>query len=410
MSTTTTPFFRSYIERGDDIQGEENIYYNAKIFNDTSLPVNAVFEDPRTTPILQNPNQYELTFTRFYIPLNLASLLTLDTSFVGPNPLNYFVSAEIIGGPIFTQQLVFIPDNVNFSLASNPSISFYTTFLRMINVAYATMWALNPALTAITIYPPNFHYDTSDSSIRLTTEDGKFYPAFGIPGVSIKLWTNYPTGVLLDAFPNFFNSYTDIARGVNIWVAQNHGDNQVSIASIPGNLTFVETIQESNSLYLWSDLQRIIFTTGTIPVRQEFQLANSLNVQFPIITDFEPVLDTSFQVHDVIQYIPTIYKWIDLTGSTPLTNLDIKIYIQKKDGTQTLLQIAPNQTIAFKMLFRKKKLKDQGIQLSNIPQGSQNAITAVGGGCITCGNRPGEDDNNNYSSSKKQKFKRTNAY
>ncbi len=402
--------FRSSVEKSNTAEGDEHIYYNGTIFNNTTAPIRAEFNESRTVPLLETPADWKMAFVRFYIPGNLIPLLTLEST---PQPfpalptLPYFVTIEFPVGNFITQQLDFVSDNVNYFLSNdplfnNPSISFYTTLLKMVNNAFSAIWVANPGLGGTT-YPPSFHYDTSDSSIRLTTEAQIFYPGRLLANNVVdpaapKIWMSYNLGIFFDAFPNFFNSYTDTVQGINLWVDYDHGDNQTFIASFPAT-TFIQTIQESNSLYLWSDMARIVFTSGQIPIRQEAQfshLTNSNNVQAPILIDFAPVLNNTFQVHDVFQYAPpSQYRWIDLKGTTPLIAIDTKIFIQKKNGDLQPLFIAPNQVISFKMLFQKKTKEYSGIVLPSMEMSNSSSPPLLLGTGI-------EEEQQNHTKSKRR--------
>lgn len=57
-----------------------------------------------------------------------------------------------------------------------------------------------------------------------------------------------------------------------------------------------------------------------------------------------------------ITYIPNQYKLVPLVDSLPLTDWDIKLYIEYKDGIVSPLMISPEGRLDVELLFLKKGL------------------------------------------------------
>ena len=166
--------------------------------------------------------------------------------------------------------------------------------------------------------------------------------------------------------------------------------------------------QEFVTLYDWNSLRNIVFFTSTIPIRNEGIPANifapwnistvydtGTRVTFnnssysslqnnntgnqpdispafwsivqnigsstsyqPILTDFQILTTNGTEARSYAQFFPSgEYRLIDLTGTTPLNNIDIQVYWQDKFQQLYPLYINPLDSLDMKLLFRKKSSK-----------------------------------------------------
>lgn len=123
-----------------------------------------------------------------------------------------------------------------------------------------------------------------------------------------------------------------------------------------------EMKQEFNSLYTWNDLQTIVLQSGCVPIKNEYA-PTILNQQsggrggdmLPIMTDFQPIIQTGFDARTSLQYTPPgEYRLIDMISNSPLMNFDVNVSWQAVDGTYHPLYLPPQSTLSIKVLFRKK--------------------------------------------------------
>jgi hypothetical protein len=128
-----------------------------------------------------------------------------------------------------------------------------------------------------------------------------------------------------------------------------------------------EMKQEFNSLFTWNDLQTIVLQTGCVPIKNEFA-PTILNQQsggrggdmLPIMTDFQPIIQSGYDARTALQYTPPgEYRLMDMISNSPLMNFDVNVSWQGVDGTYHPLFLPPGSTMTIKVLFRKKNFNSQ---------------------------------------------------
>jgi hypothetical protein len=128
-----------------------------------------------------------------------------------------------------------------------------------------------------------------------------------------------------------------------------------------------EMKQEFNSLFTWNDLQTIVLQSGCVPIKNEYAPTN-MNQQsggrggdmLPIMTDFQPIIQSGFDARTSLQYTPPgEYRLIDMVSNAPLLNFDVNVSWQEINGTYHPLFLPPQSTMTIKILFRKKNFNNQ---------------------------------------------------
>lgn len=128
---------------------------------------------------------------------------------------------------------------------------------------------------------------------------------------------------------------------------------------------WTQMFQEFSTIDTWTPVASIVFTSNTIPIISN-QLSAPLvfnngqsstgignNANFAqIITD----MATNQQVFKPnVLYNPTAeYRRIDMTGNTPLTNIDINVYWRDKLGQLIPFVLASGSSASIKFLFERK--------------------------------------------------------
>jgi hypothetical protein len=122
--------------------------------------------------------------------------------------------------------------------------------------------------------------------------------------------------------------------------------------------------QDSESLWTWSPLQRIVLTTGGIPVSNQILQPSALtsqttttgqgiNVYRPVLTDFEPLVGT--QNYTPYQYYPQgPWRFVSLIGNSPLRLVDIQTSWVDRNGNFIPLVIPPNKKSSILLAFVRK--------------------------------------------------------
>ena len=129
---------------------------------------------------------------------------------------------------------------------------------------------------------------------------------------------------------------------------------------------FIATPQQYSTISEWTPVSSLVFTSSTLPVvisnlsnPQLYQNNNLIQLERPgnnfanIITD----LTTDEQsYHGSILYFPTAeYRWISLTTSQAISQIDIQVYWKSKIGRLVPFTLPSGGSCSLKILFRKKQ-------------------------------------------------------
>ncbi len=185
----------------------DHIYYNVIIphdpsFGDAASPMK--YQENRVDALIDNPSDWYLSIIRFTIPGTFIPILVMPinsgSSQTDPNQTQFYVTLSY-GGDDYTQNVVYVPDNV-FPVPVPPSqnppyysqvitpyyyVYSYHHFLTMINTALETAFtALKTAhATAPITAAPYYIYDETTQLFSLIVE----YSAFVSPG-TVSLYVN----------------------------------------------------------------------------------------------------------------------------------------------------------------------------------------------------------------------------
>jgi hypothetical protein len=109
--------------------------------------------------------------------------------------------------------------------------------------------------------------------------------------------------------------------------------------------------QSQPSLELFSDIQKLVVFSNTIPIVQELQPAQD-DVTRRVLFDFNVV---GVADKGQINYFPQgPLRYYSLVSSYPLKQIDCEIRWESKDGTTYPIFINTNTTASLKLLFQKK--------------------------------------------------------
>lgn len=345
----------------------EMIYYNAKLFNNTTAPIHASLNDVRSTAILNDSSEYKCSIIRFSVNGSLLPLLIPRILATVPNVLTGYSVALSFGGSTFNQQVIFTgPQNNQIQYAYYSFGSFVDDVNLAFRNAYNGLAILQPALPALAPDPPILIWDPLTQYFTIYFNNG-----YIISNITISM--NYDLYNLFESYQAVFNGYNTVnGRDYDLLLT---GYNVIQKGILPANYPpainamtppISGITQEFQSLSQFTPVQSIFFTSYRIPVVNENlpvktgigQNASVNNNTLPIITDFEPALglDSEFNRGQTL-YNPTAqYRYITLQSNTSLTNIDLQCYWTDRQGVAYPFLIDIGYYISVKILFEKLKV------------------------------------------------------
>ena len=129
---------------------------------------------------------------------------------------------------------------------------------------------------------------------------------------------------------------------------------------------FIETPQQYSTISEWTPVSSLVFTSSTLPVvitnlsnPQLYQNNNLIQLERPgnnfanIITD---LITDEQSYRGSLLYVPSAeYRWISLTTSQPINQVDIQVYWKSKIGKLIPFTLPSGGSCSLKVLFMKKK-------------------------------------------------------
>jgi len=401
------------------------IYYNIVMTGNPNIPLTqAIYEEIRTQPVIDNPSEYYLSVVRFSIDGDIPIFICP----VIPNPLNPldvnytpFAITLSYGGVNYTSNLIYIPSTdapapqVPTSTTQDVTstyyyIYYYTTFVQMINnainTAFSALILANPGLSP-NVEAPYFQYEPDSRVISYVTQniDNPLIPGtniymtqFGVngkpivspqPNGTIYVYVNDKLLTYVDGIENFeyrlSNKNLILVRDLknNYYYPPINGlDNiatqsKISFTAITDTYSaspkWFKLTQQYNMISKWNSLSNIVFLTNNLPVNKEFIPASSIigvtsqsNTSFrQILTDFCPILENAGDSRSRFNYFPQgPYRLIELNSTDSIRVIDLRIFWE--DHLQNLypLFITYGSCNNIKLMFIKKSLVKSNNQIA----------------------------------------------
>jgi hypothetical protein len=324
----------------------EHIYYNITISgeNKKSENIRAEFSETRVNPILNKGDDYDLAVVRFDLP-------TINIPIFIWKPNVFFVSITYLTN-VFTREVPFI---ANQNLTNAPTffgdaIWHYQDYVDCINLGLLQCFQdfqANPVYLTIPIAdrptePPKMTYDGISKRCNI------YYPLQYDITKPNPIYV-YFNALMFDNFPAFQNYGDERDQTLSHYLIVK--DNKNNIVVINGKSYFRLT-EEWYELFLWNDLQKILFETDSIPVSNEF-IAGQKNITRKVLTDFEPISQINDQSN--IQFYPqSDLRFYSMFSGLELRKIDMKVFWQSKDGKVYPLYISGNDRLTIKIYFKKK--------------------------------------------------------
>jgi len=336
--------------------GEDIIYLNIQSTNESKDYQRLIANVNRSSYIIRNPQEYQLSLVRFQIPT-----LSLPLWFMNPNII-YSVSI-LFNGHNVTTDLVFVNTSNNIPEYGD-GVWAFSDLSDMINTAIATSFAgvsgdvgFPPAARA-----PYMQYETALKSFSVVADqkwnDTYPYQTAGVP----HLYFN-------NNLFNLFNNFKTISDGINV----NGLDNLIIITDLFNNrVTTKDALagyimtQEFSTTYLINSVSSIAVESNNLPVTEVNQSqvplvdSSSTNTYIQLIDDFQPALTggtTTGDQRSIQIYQPSIFRYITMIGSSPVVSISLSISVYLADQNRYVpIFLAPEQFISMRLMFKRKSL------------------------------------------------------
>lgn len=355
-------------------KSDDNVYLNVVFNHDPRIgegETPARYQVTKNIPILAKSSDYYCSVIRFDIPLNAVPLLIFP---IIPGQANSNLSPIVVGiasgGTNYPTNLIYVPNNTlpapsQVGATSQIITKYYFVYeyqnlIDALNTAMATSYAAAGSPGAAGT--PFFIYNSVTQLISCIVST-----AFIASGAII-YWNAF-ANVYLDAFFVKFYGINQADEREYDLIARNDGSNgfdipgqTIAVASPP---TFLRITQQYNVINYWTSLRKIVITTNTIPIRNEFVpvtannaiLGQDTNSSMGIITDFVPALELAGQTRSISYYYPEAqYRLVDLISDQELRKIDLSLYWEDKSGNLYPINITLNQQASVKIGFFRKDL------------------------------------------------------
>tara|TARA_R110000868_G_scaffold122098_3_gene323680 strand:+ start:730 stop:1911 length:1182 start_codon:yes stop_codon:yes gene_type:complete len=388
----------SFLSKGTyDQYGDPSlVYYSVDIINNNPIAPQqssqndsennppARFQEVRSTPIINNASNFELTIISadlngatkrlpLFIPL-------IDTSQSDVNQTVYWLGMGVSFPNYKTVPIIFTPidSSIPVPTTTNPqnlSNSYYfyynyQQFLNIINTAFfylATDLIGNPG----TVYP-HLRYNPDNGLFSLLSPvdnaDLPIFPTIRFNQDLFNLFSSFPYRRVPFGTATAIPPYTSTGQIFNEIAQQSRFQKQETIFGVK----YLVIEQEYNTTNnLWSPCASIVFATTQLPILNEktstpliFDQENvnqtvktSTDAFNNVLLEFRNEFARGSDLLENILYQPSAeFRMTSLTGSnTSISNIDIIVYWRNRLDNQLYQLYMPNfSNISIKLLFRRK--------------------------------------------------------
>lgn len=377
----------------------QNVYYNGIMVQGQELNTNIIRQDDQNpTPvrfydnlggkqIISNPREYKLVIERFdlsgaQIPIRNMILEDPSTNFTD---LEQSITLEF-GGFVVQQQIIWEPELQNVTVPpAIPELKntffyylySYAHWVRLVNQAFATAFAALAALVALpTTNPPMMVFNTSSQTFDFVVDSTYLNQsiAAGLPASVLVYFNEAMYGLHYDVHAHYINTVS--ADGRNYLLEfMNTGNNLVDQTGLapfkyydvyantnaPIVALLYEFLGEYKILGAFSNISGLVLTS-TLPTRKEgvnpvsYSYENSFQNSSgwePILADFTLAGPTEAvgAARQVLNFAAAYPRYIDLTGSVPVQEIIVNVYMKQSNGQLLPLLLLENGYFSFKLGF-----------------------------------------------------------
>ena len=324
-------------KRNNNSDTSDQIYYNIIIRNERDQSgKRLVFSENRTVPIVNNPSDYDLACVRLLVPsFNIPLLFFPDN--------NFYVKLKY-GAVEVQTDLVWVPNSSNNPFANVGKLPVYdfSEITQSLNTALETCkTSLDGVAPTGAFDKPFVTYDAPSELFSLNAEKAGYDQDLGVGSYieiifSAKLFEYYTN------LQDFFLNQDETRLAV-----YDTFDNSTTFNAKP----YFSMQQSQPSLELFSDIQKIVVFSNSIPIVQELQPTQD-DVTRRVLFDFNV---TGVADKSVISFFPQgPLRYYSLTSNYPLKQIDAEIRWEAKDGQTYPITINLDTTASIKILFQKK--------------------------------------------------------
>jgi hypothetical protein len=330
-------------------------YHNLVLRNTKPNRIEAVIDLTRQDVFLLVPDKHEISTIRFSLDLRLP----LFIPFV-PNFPTTDMSITFGFGGVLYQRFVqcTAQEAAEGYFAKGP-------FLEELNAAATAAYALVPGGKA-TLGPPYFWWNPVTQLVCMFVDVNWVE---GVPNTVDIYFNEQLQSILNLPFNNFTPPPT--ANGTEFHIRVQNDAKVVppvaarfgyplGVATLGGGSGLLEVDQEYVQPNNWIGLDRLIFTSGSIPIVPEYiqdsKTASDAtqNASLSILTDFSIA---GLQQNDLfVEYLPTAeFRRISMYGSNPMQRLDLRVFYTLYDGTRLPVMLPPGGAFTAKIYFEPIK-------------------------------------------------------
>lgn len=385
----------------------DQIYYDVTVTNfesSTTVPPIFYYNEQRTLPFINNPEDYYLSILRFTVDTGTLPVFipSIEPNQGDRNKTIYSVSLQWTGASTttYTAQafLQWVPQDVSAYIPPPPNQTpnglqvndggyyncySYSYFLAVLGEAFIT--AYNDLAAQVlaggdaplpSAYPPYIDWDTSSNSAVLYADVDGYDQNPSAGYTPINIYMNAPLFSLFSSFPAKYLGFQNIPQGKNFKLEPfNKGSTNLQVVT-PANgdpqWTAICMYQECSTTAAWTPITALVFTSNTLPIQPSqvstpLVFINNQQVAFGgnnadtanIITDL--VSDTGSYRPNLVYQPSSQYRYITLYGNRPLFNLDLQIFYRLKTGALVPFRLASGGSVTIKVSFIKKNTLGSGI-------------------------------------------------
>ncbi|HNU61860.1 MAG TPA: hypothetical protein PKL04_06650 [Methanofastidiosum sp.] len=329
----------------------EYIYYECQFLNTTSFDLPAVFEEVRKQPLVMKPSDYKFAVVR--IESSLANSWMFRTDEIVLKVGNYYAPDNllVIKTVNFGPGVEFIY-NIDFALKAlnDTLVDTFNDLKAAYNAIYGPgAWEANINLAQ---KPFGYSYDHASRLFVIYADPlNETGLANAVTLLSINNMNDFFAG---NAYVGFA-PYSGEQTALEVFFDLGFGSSNLVTLNTGGD--FIVNTASYDTTELWYSVKQIILGTNKLPVRLlEVGLTTEIGnpVKRAIITDFNYTLNnTTNSPGSRLQYIADNYRWIDLTGDNPLTQIQFELFYRNKDESLTKVLLKPDDSFSILCLFAK---------------------------------------------------------
>jgi hypothetical protein len=189
-----------------------------------------------------------------------------------------------------------------------------------------------------------------------------------------QIFFNEALGLDLGGFPTKLNTYNNALGKTRELIIPPINDPMAYIYRSPNDNipeatpSYYRIQQEYDMRFRFNGVAQLVLTSDYLSVRKEFypdsanpnSFTSKSNYQqfntpsLPIIASFSMIDEGGSSWVQTQNYEPAFYKWIDLLGSQPLKEIDIKVFFQLNRGDLVQAYIPINSMSIIKFIFKKR--------------------------------------------------------